>query len=92
MMNTHAIEIKNLNKTYKGDKKSGPKVALNNVSLNIPKGSVFGLLGPNGAGKSTIINILAGLVTKTSGNVKIWDIDIDKDMRNAKSAIGIVPQ
>ncbi len=88
----NAVEIKNLNKTYKGSKKSGPKVALKDVSLDIPQGSIFGLLGPNGAGKSTIINIMAGLVMKTSGSVKIWDIDIDQNMRSAKSAIGVVPQ
>lgn len=86
-MSDHAIEITALNKTYKGG-----KVALKNVSLNVPKGSVFGLLGPNGAGKSTIINIMAGLVIKSSGCVKIWNTDIDQDMRNAKAAIGIVPQ
>ncbi len=88
----HAIEITGLNKTYKATKKSAPKVALRDVSLSIPKGSVFGLLGPNGAGKSTIINILAGLVMKSSGQVKIWDIDIGERPRNAKAAIGIVPQ
>jgi ABC-2 type transport system ATP-binding protein len=87
-----AIEIKNLNKTYKASGKAPEKVALRDVSLSIKRGSIFGLLGPNGAGKSTIINIMAGLVTKTSGNVKIWGIDIDQDMRNAKAAIGIVPQ
>ncbi len=89
---TNAVEIRDLNKTYKGSKKSPTKTALRDVSLDIPKGSIFGLLGPNGAGKSTIINIMAGLVMKSSGSVKIWDIDIDKDPRNAKSAIGVVPQ
>lgn len=88
----NAIEIKGLNKTYKASGKSPEKVALKDINLNIPRGSIFGLLGPNGAGKSTIINILAGLVMKTSGNIKIWDLDIDKNPRNAKSAIGIVPQ
>lgn len=91
-MNEYAVEITDLKKTYKGSKKSPEKQALKGVSLNIPRGSIFGLLGPNGAGKSTIINILAGLVMKTSGGVKIWDIDIDQDSRNAKAAIGIVPQ
>lgn len=91
-MNKNAIEIKNLNKTYKGSKGSGPKLALKDIDLEIPKGSIFGLLGPNGAGKSTIINILAGLVVKTSGQVSIWGRDIDTNPRNAKSAIGIVPQ
>jgi ABC-2 type transport system ATP-binding protein len=88
----NAIEIKGLNKTYKASGKSPEKVALKDINLNIPRGSIFGLLGPNGAGKSTIINILAGLVMKTSGDIKIWDLDIDKNPRNAKSAIGIVPQ
>lgn len=87
-----AIEISGLNKVYRGSKKAGPKTALENVNLEIPKGSIFGLLGPNGAGKSTIINIMAGLVSKSSGSVKVWGIDIDKDMRGAKAAIGVVPQ
>ena len=91
-MTGNAIEIEGLNKTYAGSKKAPGKIALRDVNLEIPKGSMFGLLGPNGAGKSTIINIMAGLVIKTSGSVKIWDIDIDHDARNAKSAIGIVPQ
>ena len=91
-MSGHAIEISNLNKTYKAAGKAGEKIALKDVSLTIPKGSIYGLLGPNGAGKSTLINIMAGLVVKTSGTVKIWDRDIDTDSRNAKAAIGIVPQ
>ncbi len=88
----NAIEIKNLNKTYASDGKSPEKVALHGIDLDIPQGSIFGLLGPNGAGKSTIINIMAGLVVKTAGSVTIWDEDIDKNTRNAKTAIGIVPQ
>jgi len=91
-MTKHAINIKNLNKTYRATAKSPENVALRDVNLKIPKGSIFGLLGPNGAGKSTIINIMAGLVRKTSGTVDIWDMDIDKNPRNAKSAIGVVPQ
>ena len=91
-MTENAIEITNLNKTYKASGKSPEKVALHDINLSIPKGSIFGLLGPNGAGKSTIINIMAGLVKKTSGQVKVWDIDIDKNMRSAKAAIGVVPQ
>lgn len=88
----YAIDIENLHKTYKSDGKTPAKKALDDVSLKVERGSIFGLLGPNGAGKSTIINIMAGLVTKTEGSVKIWDIDIDQDQRNAKAAIGIVPQ
>lgn len=87
-----AIEISHLFKTYKGNAKAPAKKALDDVSLSIPKGSLFALLGPNGAGKSTIINIMAGLVVKTSGAVKIWGHDIDNEERLAKSSIGIVPQ
>ena len=88
----NAIEIKQLNKTYAAEGKAEAKIALENIDLDIAKGSIFGLLGPNGAGKSTIINIMAGLVVKTSGQVTIWDEDIDNNLRNAKTAIGIVPQ
>ena len=59
---------------------------------NVPRGQIFGLLGPNGAGKSTLINILAGLVVKTSGTVNIWGFDIDEHPRNATRSIGVVPQ
>lgn len=88
----NAIEIKNLNKTYAATRKVKEKVALQNVDLNIPQGSMFALLGPNGAGKSTMINIMGGLVVKSSGTVKIWDRDIDENDRHARAAIGIVPQ
>lgn len=88
----NAIEIKNLTKIYKGAKKSPDKLALDNVSLNIPKGSMFALLGPNGAGKSTMINVMASLVKKTSGSVLINEFDIDEMARSAKKSIGIVPQ
>ena len=82
-----AIEITNLSKVYKGGKQ-----ALDNINLTIPRGQIYGLLGPNGAGKSTTINILAGLVNKTSGTARIWGFDIDQNPRNAKNSIGIVPQ
>ena len=88
-----AIRIDNLVKRYDP---SGPgdegKLALKGVSFDVPQGGVFGLLGPNGAGKSTIINILAGLVRKTSGSAEIWGFDTDGNPRNAKRSIGIVPQ
>ena len=90
-MSNLAIEIKNLQKTYNIGKKS-EKNALKNINLQVKKGSFFGLLGPNGAGKSTIINIMAGLVKKTSGSVAICDFDIDKYPNKAKKEIGIVPQ
>ena len=87
MTTASAISIRNLVKTY-----GNGKQALRGVSLDIPQGSLFGLLGPNGAGKSTMINIMAGLVNKTSGSVEIWGFDIDRNPRNAKLSIGIVPQ
>ena len=86
-MDQPAIRIDSLSKTY-----AGGKLALDDVSFDVPRGQIFGLLGPNGAGKSTLINILAGLVVKTGGNVRIWGFDIDEHPRNAKRAIGIVPQ
>jgi ABC-2 type transport system ATP-binding protein len=88
----YAIEIKGLNKTYAGNSIQPPKEALIDINLKIPRGSFFGLLGPNGAGKSTIINIMAGLVIKSSGEVKVWDYEIEREMRQARSSIGIVPQ
>lgn len=94
---TPAIAIKGLTKTYAAQKKpSGketpPKKALHEVDLTIPKGSFYALLGPNGAGKSTMINIMAGLVLKSGGEVKIWGHDLDNNVRAAKSSIGVVPQ
>ncbi len=87
-----AIEISGLNKTYAGNSIQPPQEALININLKIPRSAFFGLLGPNGAGKSTIINIMAGLVIKSSGDVKVWNYDIEKEMRQARSSIGIVPQ
>jgi len=87
-----AIEIKGLTKTYKKTRKAPAKEALKGVDLTIERGSIFGLLGPNGAGKSTMINILAGLVTKSSGSAKICGFDIENQMRQARGSIGVVPQ
>ena len=86
-MTEAAIAIRDLSKTYAGGKR-----ALDGVTFDVPRGQVFGLLGPNGAGKSTLINILAGLVNKTSGSASIWGFDIDAHPRNAKASIGIVNQ
>ena len=86
-MTEAAISLRKLCKTY-----AGGKQALTDVTLDIPRGAIIGLLGPNGAGKSTTINILAGLVKKTSGHASIWGFDIDEHPRNAKASIGIVPQ
>lgn len=88
----NAIEVRRLEKTYAGNKKSGPKTALHGVDLVVPRGSMFGLLGPNGAGKSTLINILAGVVNKTGGTAAVWGRDIDADPRGARAALGVVPQ
>jgi ABC-2 type transport system ATP-binding protein len=87
-----AIEAKGLDKTYRASNKQPAKHALKGIDLAIPRGSFFGLLGPNGAGKSTFINILGGLVIKSGGTARIWGVDIDQDPRNARGAIGIVPQ
>jgi len=88
----YGVEVRGLTKYYKTKGRLAEKPALDDVDLAIPRGSLFGLLGPNGAGKSTLINILAGLVIKTSGTAKVWGIDIDVDARNARAAIGVVPQ
>ncbi|MCP5377532.1 MAG: ABC transporter ATP-binding protein [Rickettsiaceae bacterium] len=88
-----AIYVKNLVKEYNAGRVSHEKrLALNGLDINIEAGSIFGLLGPNGAGKSTLINILAGTVIKTSGEVKVMGIDIDIQPKKARSLIGIVPQ
>ncbi len=87
-----AIEIRDLVKRYAGLRGQEGKLALKGVSFDVPQGGIFGLLGPNGAGKSTLINILAGLVSKTEGSASIWGFDIDRNPRNAKRSIGIVPQ
>ena len=86
-----AIEVAALRKTYAGVD-GPPKEALKAVDLSVPRGTIFGLLGPNGAGKSTLINILAGLVIKTSGSARIHGWDIEAEMRRARGSIGVVPQ
>jgi len=87
-----AVEVEGLTKVYRASGRSAAKKALDDVDLSIPRGALFGLLGPNGAGKSTLINILAGLVIKTAGTARVWGIDIDRAPRNARAAIGVVPQ
>jgi len=88
----NAINIKNLKKEYKNPDGKGTFLALDSISVTIPRGSIFGLLGPNGAGKSTFINILAGLAIKTSGEAIIWGNDIDKHPKASRSSLGVVPQ
>ena len=86
-----AIQAKHLNKTY--NKKKSKKVkALIDFNIEIPRGSIYGLLGPNGAGKSTFINILGGLVKKDSGSISICGINLDKEPKETRKKIGIVPQ
>ena len=87
-----AIEIEGLRKLYPARGGEAPKEALKGIDLTVPQGSIFGLLGPNGAGKSTLINILAGLVLKTSGTVRIWGFDQDVNPRQSRAAIGVMPQ
>ena len=84
---TLALEIKQLHKVYK----SGT-VALKGIDLEVQQGDFFALLGPNGAGKSTSIGIISSLVNKSSGTVKVFDYDLDTQLEDAKSQLGLVPQ
>lgn len=83
----HALEIEGLKKTY-----AGGTEALKGIDLKVEQGDFFALLGPNGAGKSTTIGIISSLVNKTSGSVKVYGYDLDKELTQAKSMIGLVPQ
>tara|TARA_Y100000590_G_scaffold100573_1_gene114337 strand:- start:3376 stop:4308 length:933 start_codon:yes stop_codon:yes gene_type:complete len=87
----NVLSIKNLNKIY-SKKRGNPVHALNNLNLDVKQGEIFGLLGPNGAGKTTFINILGGTVIKSSGMVNVWGFDLDKNPRQVRASIGIVPQ
>jgi ABC-2 type transport system ATP-binding protein len=87
-----ALQATGLQKTYKAMGNAPAKHALKGIDLAVPRGSIFGLLGPNGAGKSTFINVLAGMVMKSGGVAEIWGFDIDKNPRQARASIGIVPQ
>ena len=88
-----ALSVENLSKVYLRDKKKTSNVnALNNITLNVKQGEIFGLLGPNGAGKTTFLSILAGTVIKTNGKVNVWGFDLDKNPRQVRASIGIVPQ
>ena len=91
MNKKNVVDVKNLKKTY--SKKGSNNVdALKNLNLEVKEGEILGLLGPNGAGKSTFINILAGSVIKTEGYVNVWGFDLDKNPRQVRASIGIVPQ
>ena len=91
MEKKNVVDVKNLKKTY-SKKGSNVVEALKNLNLEVKEGEIFGLLGPNGAGKSTFINILGGSVIKSEGKVNVWGFDLDKNPRQARASIGIVPQ
>jgi len=86
-----ALKVEKLTKIY-SMKSSNEVKALNNLNLEVKEGEIFGLLGPNGAGKTTFLNILAGTVIKNSGSVNVWGFDLDKNPREVRASIGIVPQ
>ena len=91
-MNKPVLTVENLTKVYSNSKIKKKNTALNDLSFQVQHGEVFGLLGPNGAGKTTFLSILGGTVAKTSGNVNVWGFDLDKNPRQVKASIGIVPQ
>ena len=88
----NALTVENLTKVYLDSKTKKENKALSNLNFNVKQGEVFGLLGPNGAGKTTFLSILGGTVTKTSGSVNVWGFNLDKNPRQVKASIGIVPQ
>ena len=87
MSKKNVLSVKKLNKIYRGNIH-----ALKDLNLEVKEGEILGLLGPNGAGKSTFINILAGVTDKTSGEVIVWGFDLDKNPRQVRVSLGIVPQ
>ena len=91
-MNKFALTVENLTKIYLNSKTEKQNKALNEISFGVEQGEVFGLLGPNGAGKTTFLSILGGTVVKTSGKVNVWGFDLDKNPRQVKASVGIVPQ
>ena len=91
-MNKFALTVENLTKIFSDTKNKKENKALNKLNFQVKQGEIFGLLGPNGAGKTTFLNILGGTVSKTKGNINVWGFDIDKNPRQVKASIGIVPQ
>jgi len=91
MNKKNVLSVKNLHKVYK-NKSPNSIHAINNLNLDVQEGEIFGLLGPNGAGKTTFINVLSGVVIKTSGEVNVWGFNLDKNPRQVRASIGIVPQ
>ena len=91
-MNKFALTVENLTKIYSNSKTKKQNKALNELNFNVRQGEVFGLLGPNGAGKTTFLSILGGTVVKTGGKVNVWGFDLDKNPRQVRASLGIVPQ
>ena len=91
-MNKYALTVENLTKVYSDSKNKKENKALNSLSFQVKQGEIFGLLGPNGAGKTTFLSILGGTVSKTNGSINVWGFNIDKNPRQVKASIGIVPQ
>ena len=91
-MSKFALAVENLTKVFLHSKNKKENRALNNLNFEVYQGEIFGLLGPNGAGKTTFLSILGGTVTKTGGKVNVWGFDLDKNPRQVKASIGIVPQ
>ena len=91
-MNKYALTVENLTKIYSDSKNKKENKALNDLNFQVKQGEVFGLLGPNGAGKTTFLSILGGTVSKTKGKINVWGFDLDKNPRQVKASIGIVPQ
>ena len=90
MLNAQMLEIRNLVKRYGKEKKA--KLAVDNVSLSIPRGCFFGLLGPNGAGKSTTIHCITGIAQPTSGQILVDGVDVVADYKLARTKVGLSPQ
>lgn len=82
----NALEIVNFTKSY------GDTVAVDDISLSIPQGEFFGFLGKNGAGKTTTISAITGIGTLTSGSIKVFGIDVEREYRDARKKIGLSPQ
>ncbi len=91
-MNKFALTVENLTKIYSNHKTKKQNKALNDLNFEVKQGEIFGLLGPNGAGKTTFLSILGGTVFKTSGKVIVWGFDLDKNPRQVRASVGIVPQ
>ena len=91
-MSKNALTVENLTKIYLNTKSKKENKALNNLTFNVKEGEVFGLLGPNGAGKTTFLSILGGTVIKSSGDVNVWGFNLDKNPRQVRASLGIVPQ